>query len=80
MHIDRNSGVLIIKEKFINNINLGWRLSDSIRRNVLKESFSKEGCSNYVTTKDNDDNRDVYWTDIHEDGTIKKIDVGGPRK
>lgn len=66
--------------EFINNINLGWRLSDSIRRNVLKESFSKEGCSNYVTTKDNDDNRDVYWTDIHEDGTIKKIDVGGPRK
>ena len=57
-----------------------WRSVDWIERSGMGINFDEDGCDNYPTKGESTYNEDLYWTRISEDGSIEKIDQGGPRK
>ncbi|MFT8349323.1 hypothetical protein [Clostridium saccharoperbutylacetonicum] len=55
-----------------------WNREDQIKRKI-GINFDEDGCNNYPTKGNDEINRDLYWTRILEDGSVEKIDKGGPR-
>lgn len=65
------------------DMNLGregiWNLKDKINRNINGINFDIDGSENYPTLSKEKNNSDIYWTEINEDGSVNKIEEGGPR-
>ena len=78
MHIDRNSGVLIIKEKFINNINFRYVLNSNLYSFSEKiECFKQIGLilDKMKNVRDNTNIKDFYLCDLYTDNFILNTDT-----
>ena len=78
MHIDRNSGVLIIKEKFINNINFRYVLNSNLYSFSEKiECFKQIGLilDKMKNVRDNTNIKDFYLCDLYTDNFILNTDI-----
>lgn len=78
VHIDRNSGVLIIKEKFINNINFRYVLNSNLYSFSEKiECFKQIGLilDKMKNVRDNTNIKDFYLCDLYTDNFILNTDT-----
>lgn len=77
-YLDRNSGVLIIKEKFINNINFRYVLTSSLYSFDEKiEYFKQIGLilDKMKNIRNNTNIKDFYLCDLHTDNFILNTDT-----
>lgn len=78
MHIDRNSGVLVIKEKFIDNINFRYVLTSNLYSFSEKiECFKQIGLilDKMKNVRDNTNIKDFYLCDLYTDNFILNTDI-----
>ena len=78
VHIDRNSGVLIIKEKFINNINFRYVLNSNLYSFSEKiECFKQIGLilDKMKNIRNNTSIKDFYLCDLYTDNFILNTDT-----